>query len=162
MIKPLHPQLDEAAAQALARWMFVPGMKDGVPVPVRVEVEMSFALRDDPPAVPRGPAVDSPEVFKPGKEVTTPVVVQEVKPGYPPSAMFDGAQGSVYLACVVLPGGTVGDVRLKQRVHPDLDEEAVRSLRRWTFKPGTKDGIAVPVQVEVQMSFSMGKSPKKR
>src|SRR5687767_7641236 len=28
VITPLHPQLDDAASQALARWMFVPGTKD--------------------------------------------------------------------------------------------------------------------------------------
>jgi hypothetical protein len=30
----------------------------------------------------------------------------------------------------------------------------VRALRRWTFTPGTKDEVAVPVQVEVDMSFT--------
>jgi TonB family protein len=163
VIKPLHPELDEAASQALARWVFVAGTKDGVAVPVRVEVEMAFALRDDPPPARKGPALDSPEVFKPGKDVTTPVLIRDVKPSYSPAAIRARVQGSVYLECVVLPDGTVGDVRLKERLHPDLDEEAVRSLGRWTFKPGMKDGVAVPVQVDVEMSFTLGprNSPKK-
>ncbi len=37
--------LDEAAIQALKQWRFDPGTKDGKPVAVRVEVEMSFTLK---------------------------------------------------------------------------------------------------------------------
>jgi outer membrane biosynthesis protein TonB len=46
-------------------------------------------------------------------------------------------------------------------MHPDQDEEAVRTLRQWTFKPGTKDGVAVPVRVEVEMTFTLGSGPRK-
>jgi hypothetical protein len=34
---------------------------------------------------------------------------------------------------------------------------AVRALKQWQFTPGQKDGIAVPVVVEVEMTFSIGK-----
>ncbi len=37
--------LDTEAAQAVKQWTFEPGIKDGVPVAVRVQVEMSFTLR---------------------------------------------------------------------------------------------------------------------
>ena len=46
-------------------------------------------------------------------------------------------------------------------LHPELDEEAIRTLRQWVFKPGTKDGVAVPVQIEVEMTFTLGKGPRK-
>ena len=41
--------LDDAAVQALKRWRFEPGTKDGKPVPVRVEIEMTFTLRKSVP-----------------------------------------------------------------------------------------------------------------
>ena len=65
------------------------------------------------------------------------------------------------IECVVLPDGTVRDVRVTTPLHPDLDEESVRTLRQWTFKPGTKDGVAVPVQVEVEMTFTLRDGPPK-
>jgi TonB family protein len=37
--------LDDAAADALSRWEFKPGMKDGTPVAIRVTVEMRFTLK---------------------------------------------------------------------------------------------------------------------
>jgi TonB family protein len=154
VVKSVHPALDEAAMRALSEWRFVPGTKDGRTVPVLVEVEVAFSLRDS--AEPhRGPPLDSPEVYKKADGVTLPVLVKDVKPMYSSQAMRDRAQGSVKLEFVVLPDGTVGDVRVSSGLHPELDAEAERALRRWTFKPGTKDGVAVPVQLDAEMTFTL-------
>ena len=37
--------LDEEAVKAMKQWVFEPGQKDGKPVPVRVNVEMTFNLK---------------------------------------------------------------------------------------------------------------------
>ena len=37
--------LDDEAVKCLTQWLFEPGTKDGKPVAVRVEVEMSFTLK---------------------------------------------------------------------------------------------------------------------
>lgn len=154
VIQPLHPSLDVEALRTVAEWRFKPGTKDRKPVAVRVEIEIVFALRDaDQPR--RGPAVDSPEVFKIGDSVMAPRVLHEVKPQYTVTAMRERVQGTVWMRCVVLSDGTVGDVQVTHTLHPDQDEEAVRTLRKWTFKPGTKDGVAVPVQVDVEMTFTL-------
>jgi TonB family protein len=152
-----HPALNEAALRALAEWRFVPGTKDGKPVPVQVEVEMMFTFRESE----QGPSVGSAAVYKKSDGVTMPTILKEFKPRYTAQAMRDRAQGSVRLDCVVLPDGTVGDVRISQKLHPDLDEEAVRVVRQWTFKPGTKDGVAVPVPVEIEMTYTLRSGPPK-
>ena len=37
----------------------------------------------------------------------------------------------------------------------DLDREAVKAMRQWEFKPGTKEGKDVAVKVVVEMTFSL-------
>lgn len=37
--------LDEQAVKAMKQWLFDPGKKDGKPVPVRVDVELTFTLK---------------------------------------------------------------------------------------------------------------------
>jgi protein TonB len=101
----------------------------------------------------RGPRLGSPDVFRAGPGVTLPKVVHEAKPEYTAEARRAGIQGTVLLDCLVLVDGTVGDVRVVKRLDPDLDAEAIRTLRQWRFTPGEKDGRAVPVQVAVEMSF---------
>jgi TonB family protein len=42
----LDPGLDAEAVKTLEQWRFKPGEKEGEPVPVKIEVMMSFTLRD--------------------------------------------------------------------------------------------------------------------
>jgi len=92
---------------------------------------------------------------RPAKDVTMPTVVREVKPDYPESAKKERIQGNVMLGVVVKKDGTVGDVTVKKSLHPELDEAAVRAMKKWEFKPGTKDGKVVDVTVEVEMTFNL-------
>ncbi len=151
VLESLDPLLDPQAIAAVKQWKFSPGTKEGVAVPVSVEIELTFTLRSDPP----GPRVGSPEAFKPGDGVTTPRVLSDVKPEYPPAVRGKGIRGTVVLDCIVLPDGRVGDVRVATPLEPSLDEAAMRALRLWRFEPGTKDGKRVPVQVAVEMTFSL-------
>ena len=148
VIKPLDPALDEAAITALKQWQFAPAMKDGKPVETAVTIEMSFTAR------PRGPKLDSADVYKVGIDVVAPKVVKDVKPSYTPEAMRARMSGAVQVECVVLPDGTVGDARVTSSLHPQLDAEALKAVRQWRFEPGTKDGKAVPVQVSITMTFT--------
>jgi TonB family protein len=44
ILKPLGLGLDEQAVEAVQRWQFAPSMKDGTPVPVKINVEVNFKL----------------------------------------------------------------------------------------------------------------------
>ena len=142
------PLMDEAM-RALKQWRFIPGEKDGKPVPVIVTIEMSFSLAS------KGPVLDSTEVARPGPGVTLPKVEREVKPAYPEDVRFAGVHGTVQMECIVLADGTVGQVRVTKGLDPSLDAEATKALKQWKFKPGTRDGKAVPVQTTVEMSFEV-------
>jgi len=58
---------------------------------------------------------------------------------------------------VVLPDGTVGEVRVTRSLDRKygLDDAAVRAFKETRFSPGTKDGVAVPVLVSFEISFAM-------
>lgn len=45
VFRALDPELDEQALKAVRQWKFVPGVMNGKPVPVLVNIEMSFTLR---------------------------------------------------------------------------------------------------------------------
>jgi TonB family protein len=45
LLTTLHPDLDQEAIRAAMDWRFVPGMKDGKPVPVRITLELTFTLK---------------------------------------------------------------------------------------------------------------------
>ncbi len=89
--------------------------------------------------------------------IVLPKVVHEVKPDYTREAMQAKIQGSVYLSVVVLASGEVGDITVTRSLDKEhgLDEEAVKAMRQWTFEPGTRDGNPVPVEVEIEMRFTL-------
>ncbi len=84
-------------------------------------------------------------------------MVSETKPVYTPEAMAAKIQGNVMLAAVVKTDGTVGDVKVTRSLDSKygLDQAAVDAARLWKFKPGTKGGKAVPVEVTLEMRFTL-------
>jgi TonB family protein len=101
-------------------------------------------------------------VYQPGEGVTVPSLIKEVKPTYTEAAMRRRAQGTVVTSCVVLADGTVGDVTVTTSLDSDLDQSAIAAVKQWRFKPGTKDGKPVPVQVSVELAFTLRDSPPHR
>jgi protein TonB len=117
-------------------------------------------------AVPQPPAPAAQEPAKPwppagvsriGEGVTPPQITDETRPAYPAAARKAGAHGVVEMEAVIESDGKVGEVRVLHAIDSKygLTEEAVKALKKWRFKPGKKDGVAVPVLVVVEMSFAV-------
>ena len=98
-------------------------------------------------------AQGDPQIYQPGNGVTPPKVLKEVKAEYPPEAMKAGVAGIVRMECVVKADGTTSDIKVVAPLEPTVDAAAIQALKGWTFTPGEKDGQAVPVLVQVEMSF---------
>ena len=99
------------------------------------------------------------QVYKPGDGVTAPTLVKDVKPNYTPGAMRRRVQGMVGMRCVVRADGTVADCTVTRPLDAELDQEAVAVAKRWLFKPGTKDGMPVAVEIAIEMSFTLRDDP---
>jgi protein TonB len=98
------------------------------------------------------------EVYRARDGVTLPVVVKQVKPGYTTSAQDARIQGKVVLEAVVLATGSVGDVMVLDSLDASpggLDDQAIRAMKQWEFKPGRKDDKPVAVAVQVEMTFTL-------
>ena len=89
--------------------------------------------------------------------VTLPQVTRQVKAQYTAEAMRQMIEGDVLLGVVVQADGSVGAVEVKESLDSvyGLDENAVKAMKEWAFKPGTKDGKAVAVRVDVKMKFTL-------
>jgi len=95
--------------------------------------------------------------YKPGAGITLPRVLREVKPQYTADAMRAKVQGTVLLECIVMPDGSVGQVKVMRSLDPiyGLDQEAIKAARNWRFSPGLKDGQPVPVIITIELSFTL-------
>jgi periplasmic protein TonB len=87
----------------------------------------------------------------------SPVLVREYKPNYTEEARRRQIEGIVVMDAVVLEDGTVGGVAVTRSLDKEygLDEEAVKTLKKWLFKPATRDGKPIQKHIFVEMSFNL-------
>lgn len=96
--------------------------------------------------------------YRPGSPgLKNPVVLKSVRPTYTPEAMRAKVEGSVAVEGVVTSDGRFekGAIAKSLDTVYGLDEQALKAARKWTFRPGTLDGKAVPVVVTIEMSFRL-------
>ena len=96
-------------------------------------------------------------VYEAGPGITLPTVIKEVKPEYTPRAMREKVQGTVWLTAVVQTTGEPTEIQVSKPLHSELDTMAEDALRQWRFKPGMREGKAVPVRITVEMAFTLKK-----
>jgi periplasmic protein TonB len=93
--------------------------------------------------------------FRPGSGIEAPRLLREVKADYTEDARRRGITGEVVMEIVVARDGSVGDVKILQRLGAGLDERAVQAIRQWRFAPATRKGVPVDVLVEVAVEFKL-------
>jgi TonB family protein len=89
-------------------------------------------------------------------QLTAPVALAKVDPAYPADLMRDGVEGVVICYAVIRSDGTVGDVKILEGFDSRLDENARRALSRWHFRPGTRNGAPVDLEMVVRIPFRAG------
>ena len=87
--------------------------------------------------------------------VSTLTVLQKTEPSYSEEARVAAVDGSVRISLVVDSQGNPSDLKVTQPIGFGLDEAALRSVALWRFKPGMKDGVAVPVQTSIEVNFRL-------
>jgi protein TonB len=93
--------------------------------------------------------------YRPGSGIEPPQLLREVKPDYTEDARRRGIEGDVVLEIVVRRDGSVGEVRILERLGAGLDERAVAAVRQWRFSPARRLGAPVDVLVEVAVEFKL-------
>lgn len=93
--------------------------------------------------------------YRVGGGVTAPRTIYAPDPEFSEEARKAKYQGTVVLWCVIGPDGRPRDIRVHRSLGMGLDEKAVEAIREWRFEPGRKDGVAVAVEVNVEVNFRL-------
>jgi TonB family protein len=150
-------QVKEAQENVAAWWQ-----KNGKAILVRrPDAQQPVLVRSDPSAE-KTTAMDLPPqnalppgVFRVGGDVLPPKLTYGPDPRYDEVSRKHHTAGTVILRCVVGPDGLTRDIELIQALTPELDEEAVETLKQWKFSPATKQGQPVAVMLNFQFNFNI-------
>jgi TonB family protein len=93
--------------------------------------------------------------YKIGGGVSQPQLISKIEPEYSEEARKAKWQGTVELQIVVDEHGIPKEMRVTRALGLGLDQKAMEAVAKWRFKPGTKDGKAVPVIATVQVNFRL-------
>ena len=103
-----------------------------------------------PAAVHNGP----PEkVYTPGDGVTAPVLTYAPDPEYTNQARKAHYQGVCVVGLIVGSDGRPRDVHVVRTLGMGLDQNAVRSVKKYRFKPAMIEGKPVPVKINIEVNF---------
>jgi protein TonB len=96
-------------------------------------------------------------VYEIGNGVSSPVPIRTSDPTYTSDAMRAKVQGEVHLEAVVQSNGLLTNIKITKSLDRTygLDQAAVEAARKWLFRPGMKDGKAVPVHVQLILEFRL-------
>ncbi|MGB6686223.1 MAG: energy transducer TonB [Terracidiphilus sp.] len=143
---PFIRPFDLAAIRATNQMRFEPATLNRAPVPVRIFVEFTFT-KSKTPALPM--------IVEPGDALHPPIALYGVRPEYPRRARKQRMRGVVEISFTVTRSGLPADLEILRHAARDLDESALRALRRFRFQPATMAGEPVPAHVTIDVTYRL-------
>jgi TonB family protein len=168
-------EFSQNAIVAIRKWRFHPELREGRPVEttykIRVrfspmlqeansEIELESPLAEPPPSsslAKRLPQDLGPEIHRvsePG--IIAPKQLYAPEPEFSEKARIEAQQGNVGIDLVVGTDGLPQALQIACSSAPDLNDNAIAAVRKWKFAPATKDGTPVPVEIHIEVSFTLG------
>ena len=110
------------------------------------------------PSPPPSPPAPPPEksTYESDEVDEDPVPTSRPQPIYPRYARNRGREGHVDLQFTVDKQGKVQDaVVIDAKPGQVFEASALRAIRRWTFRPGIRDGKPVATRLEIRILFKL-------
>jgi TonB family protein len=176
--------LYKIAIDAVKKWKYQPGTREGKPIDTAVEIKVGFNLEEvkdkkikQTELMNNGTATIS-AVPKPGvhkiwiNEQTIdrvfnppsfseygyndpPEPINPVLPEYPRELIRTGIQGTVVLQVDIFKDGEIRKIKVVKSLSDGLDEAAINAVKQWKFRPGRKDGKPVDTSVIIPVEFTL-------
>jgi TonB family protein len=87
--------------------------------------------------------------------IRPPTVIYSPDPAYSEEATKAKFEGTCVLSVVIGADGNIRDIKVERSLGKGLDEKAIEAVKTWKFKPGTKDGVPVATQVDIEVTFRL-------
>jgi TonB family protein len=96
----------------------------------------------------------APPVPSKGGQLQQPKLLASVAAVYPPLARAQHVQGDVVIDALIDATGKVVATKAITG-HPQLQSAAVDSLRLWKYQPARLNGEAIPIHINVTITFHL-------
>lgn len=131
-----------------------PGGTEPGPIGVPWGVDGGVGDLDSPPAIVNAPPIEN-KIYEVSGEVKAPVALYRVQPPYPASMVRIGLPATVVVRCVIDRNGNVRDPQLVVPAMEPFNLEVIKAVKQWKFKPGSLNGEAVEVYLDLKVRFEI-------
>jgi len=158
--QPPPPKQKQEIPKPKAKKVPIPDPTPDEPEPIRIDDpepdidlpevdDVVFGIPDAPPvAEPEGP-------IHVGGDVKPPEKLNAPQPQYTEIARKARIQGVVIVQAIVDKNGDVTNVKVLKGLPMGLEDEAVKAIKRWKFKPATLNGKPVDVYYNLTVNFRL-------
>jgi protein TonB len=87
--------------------------------------------------------------------LTAPVLLYKAEPEYSDEARKAKLQGSVQLLIEIDEKGAPRNIAIRQGLGLGLDQKAIESVKRWRFRPATRNGHPIPSNALIEVFFRL-------
>jgi TonB family protein len=160
---PNAGSFDEFAAEAVKQSQFQPGMLNGKPVPVLIQVRVPFFHLAA--AIPRIMVRSAQfgglqqtrlnDPFRSRSGDTPPRAITFANPEYSEEARRKKVEGIVLVSALVNEEGNPIDLRVEKSLGYGLDEKALDCFSQYRFKPAMRDGQPVAQRITIEINFRL-------
>jgi TonB family protein len=162
-----HPDFEAPAVEAVLKWKFKPGLKDGHPVYVHMKVPMYFQLRMgvqderlpdrfkggvDPWVIPPHAPKEAPAEFQ-YDEAPKPLLTSA--PVYPYDLLVKKVKGKASVTFVVDTLGRPHVIRVEGASLPEFGASAAAMIEAWKFEPARKNGLPCMAILRKDQDFEL-------
>lgn len=150
----LHRLSQHPRAGEQTRAYFTKAVESAVRRGTLTDAGIIAAARIAPPAGAKSQTTSEP--LRVGGDIKAPIVMTRALPVIPEAAQKAGVAGIVLLEAVIDEKGRVVKSRVLRSMGAEVDQAAEQALKRWTFKPATRNGQPVTVVYPIPVNI---KSP---
>ncbi len=130
-----------------------PGSADPLALAAKARQD-AIASTPDIAILAPGPRVPIQDMRK-EPDLQRPSLAKRVEPDYPVIGKLLRQQGTVLLKVIIGTDGRAHRFELKRGMGLGFDEEAVRAVQKWVFRPGMKFGEPVLVEAQIEVNFKL-------
>lgn len=94
---------------------------------------------------------EAPE--NPARGITPPRLISAPDPAYPRGVREEAGPQTVTLSVVVGSNGKACNPQVNDSPGPEFERAALDAIRDWRWKPGSREGKPIAVQITVEMTF---------
>ncbi len=157
VISSTNPALDQAAIDAILKWKFEPGKRNGIPVNVRMEQPIVFEMDEPGGGYEPYDVKDNTDQSKLPPELRfdiPPKPANTVFAVYPFELLRDKVDGSAEIKFLIAPDGSVAQSTVVNATRPEFGQAAIAMIDEWKFQPAMKDGKPTWALMNMKQKFS--------